>query len=45
MYTSKTITRPDGSKYVQITSTIEPQPTTEDQDQMQRAIDQFGTSA
>ena len=45
MYTSKTITRPDGSKYVQITSTIEPQPTTEAQEQMQKAIDQFGTSA
>ena len=45
MYTSKTITRSDGSKYVQVTSTIEPQPTTEDQDQMQRAIDQFGSSS
>jgi hypothetical protein len=45
MYTSETITRPDGSKYVQITSTIEPQPTTEAQDQMQQAIDQFGTSS
>jgi hypothetical protein len=45
MYTSKTITRPDGSTYVQITSTIKPQPTTEDQDLMQRAIDQFGTSS
>ncbi len=45
MYTSKTITRPDGSKYVQITSTIKDQPTTKDQDLMQRAIDQFGTSS
>ena len=45
MYTSKTITRSDGSKYVQVTSTIEPQPTTEAQDQMQRAIDQFGSSS
>ena len=45
MYTSKIITRPDGSKYVQATSTIEPQPTTKQQDQIQRAIDQFGTSS
>jgi len=45
MYTSKIITRPDGSKYVQVTSTIEPQPTTKQQDQIQRAIDQFGTSS
>jgi hypothetical protein len=45
MYTSETITRPDGTKHVKITSTFIPQPTTEDQDQMQRAIDQFGTSS
>ena len=45
MYTSKTITRSDGSKYVQVTSTIEPQPTTKEQDLLQRAIDQFGTSS
>jgi hypothetical protein len=45
MYTSKTIKRSDGSKYVQVTSTIEPQPTTEAQDRMQKAIDQFGTSS
>ena len=45
MYTSKTITRSDGSKHVQVTSTIEPQPTNKDQDLLQRAIDQFGTSS
>jgi len=45
MYTSKTITRSDGSKYVQVTSTIEPQPTTKEQNLLQRAIDQFGTSS
>jgi hypothetical protein len=46
MYTSKTITRPDGSKYVQCRYIEEfPSEWSEDQDQMQRAIDQFGTSS
>ncbi len=46
MYTSETITRPDGTKYVQITR-IESDPVsmTEDQIRMMRAIEAFGTSS
>lgn len=46
MYTSKTITRPDGSKYVQCTRVeTKPQAWTDEQEAMQRAIDEFGSSS
>lgn len=56
MYISKTITRSDGSKYVEVTRSdgstyesafwqAEPQEWTKEQEQMQRAIDEFGTSS
>lgn len=46
MYKSETITRPDGSKYVQCTRVeTKPQAWTKEQEAMQRAIDQFGTSS
>lgn len=46
MYTSKLMTKPDGTKYVQITR-IESEPVrmTEDQIRMMRAIEEFGTSS
>ena len=46
MYKSETITRPDGTKYVQCTY-IEDHPSewSEDQERMARAIEAFGTSA
>ena len=46
MYTSKTITRPDGSKYVQcIWETSIAQEWSDDQEHTARAIEAFGTSA
>lgn len=45
MYVTKTITRPDGSTYESAFWQAEPQEWTKEQEQMQRAIDQFGTSA
>ena len=46
MYKSETITRPDGSKYVQCTWVeTKPQAWTEEQEAMQRAIDEFGSSS
>ena len=46
MYKSETITRPDGSKYVQCTYIPEfPSEWTDEQEAMQRAIDEFGTSS
>jgi len=46
MYTSETITRPDGTKYVQCTRIEqEPQAWSKDQEQTARAIEAFGTSA
>ncbi len=45
MYVTKTITRPDGSTYESAFWQAEPKQLTEQQEQMQRAIDQFGTSA
>jgi hypothetical protein len=48
MYVIKTITRPDGSTYESAFWHTSPEnriPLTEQQDQMQRAIDQFGTSS
>jgi len=46
MYTSKTITRPDGSKYVQCTRVdTKTQAWTKEQEAMQRAINEFGTSS
>ena len=47
MYVTKTITRPDGSTYESAfwVAEAEPQEWTEQQEQMQRAIDQFGTSS
>ena len=46
MYKSETITRPDVSKYVQCTRVeTKPQAWTKEQEAMQRAIDQFGTSS
>ena len=45
-YTSETITRPDGTKYVQCTRiNQEPQIMTQDQERIARAIAAFGTSA
>ena len=46
MYKSETITRPDGSKYVQCTRiNQEPQTWTQDQELTARAIESFGTSS
>jgi hypothetical protein len=46
MYTSETITRPDGTKYVQCARiNQEPQTWTKDQELTARAIEEFGTSA
>ena len=46
MYTSETITRPDGTKYVQCTRIEqEPQTWSKDQERTARAIEAFGTSA
>jgi hypothetical protein len=46
MYTSKTITKPDGTKYVQCTwVTSIAQEWTDDQEAMQRAINEFGSSS
>ena len=46
MYKSETITRPDGSKYVQCTRVeTKPQAWTKEQEAMQRAINEFGTSS
>jgi hypothetical protein len=46
MYKSETITRPDGTKYVQCTwINQEPQTWSRDQEQTARAIEAFGTSA
>jgi hypothetical protein len=46
MYTSKVMTKPDGTKYVQCTY-IEDHPSewSEDQERMARAIEAFGTSS
>ena len=45
MYTSKVMTKPDGTKYVQLTRVEQDPVFTEDQLRMQRAIEEFGTSA
>ena len=46
MYKSETITRPDGTKYVQCTwVTSIAQEWTDDQERTARAIEEFGTSA
>jgi len=45
MYISKTITRSDGSQYETFIWSAESKDLTEDQLRMQKAIDQFGTSA
>jgi hypothetical protein len=46
MYTSKTITRPDGTKYVQCTRVeTKPQAWTEEQEMTARAIKEFGSSS
>ncbi len=45
MYITKTITRADGTTYESAFWTATPVPTTEEQEQMQRAINQFGTSS
>ena len=46
MYKSETITRPDGTKYVQCTRiNQEPQTWTQDQELTARAIEEFGSSS
>ena len=46
MYKSETITRPDGTKYVQCTYIEEyPSGWSDDQERMARAIEAFGTSS
>ena len=46
MYKSETITRPDGTKYVQCTRTItEPRTWSRDQELMARCIKEFGSSS
>ena len=46
MYTSKTITRPDGTQCLKFTRVNDqPETFTEDQLRMQRMIEEFGTSA
>ncbi len=45
MYEKKIITRQDGSTYESYFWVAEPQEWTKEQQQMQRAIDQFGTSS
>ena len=46
MYKSETITRPDGTKYVQCTRVNQAEELwSEDQERMARAIEAFGTSS
>ena len=45
MYISKTITRSDGSQYETFIWSAESKDLTKDQSRMQKAIDEFGTSA
>ena len=45
MYTSKIITRPDGTKYVQCTRVELTGLWSEDQERMARAVAEFGSSS